>query len=59
MSTVLRKVIIITMVVGPLIATVFAIYLGWNGVVGMLDLVLLASMYCFTCLLYTSPSPRD
>ena len=50
MSTVLRKVIIITMVVGPLIATVFAIYLGWNGVVGMLDLVLLAAMYCFTAI---------
>ena len=48
MSTVLRKVIIITMVVGPLIATVYAIYLGWNGIVGMQDLVLLASLYCFT-----------
>ena len=50
MSTVLRKVIIITMVVGPLIATVYAIYLGWNGIVGMRDLVLLASLYCFTTL---------
>ena len=50
MSTVLRKVIIITMVVGPLIATVYAIYLGWNGIVGMLDLVLLASLYCFTAI---------
>ena len=50
MSTVLRKVIIITMVVGPLIATVYAIYLGWNGIVGMQDLVLLASLYCFTAI---------
>jgi len=50
MSTVLRKVIIITMVVGPLIATVYAIYLGWNGIVRMLDLVLLASLYCFTAI---------
>ena len=50
MSTVLRKVIIITMVVGPLIATVYAIYLGWHGIVGMLDLVLLASLYSFTAI---------
>ena len=50
MSTVLRKMIIITMVVGPLIATVYAIYLGWNGIVEMLDLVLLASLYCFTAI---------
>ena len=50
MSTVLRKVIIITMVVVPLIATVYAIYLGWNGIVGIQDLVLLASLYCFTAL---------
>jgi stearoyl-CoA desaturase (delta-9 desaturase) len=50
MSTILRKVIIITMVVGPLIATVYAIYLGWNGIVRMLDLVLLASLYCFTAI---------
>ena len=50
MSTVLRKVIIITMVVGPLIATVYAIYLGWNGIVGLLDLVLLASLYSLTAM---------
>ena len=50
MSTVLRKVIIITMVVGPLIATVYAIYLGWNGIVELLDLVLLASLYSFTAI---------
>ena len=50
MSTVLRKVIIITMVIGPLIATVYAIYLGWNGIVELLDLVLLASLYSFTAI---------
>lgn len=50
MSTVLRKLIIITMVVGPLIATVYAIYLGWNGIVGLLDLVLLASLYSLTAM---------
>jgi len=50
MSTVLRRVIILTMVVGPLIGTVYAIYMGWNGIVGMLDLVLFASLYFFTAI---------
>ena len=38
------------MVIGPLIATVYAIYLGWNGIVELLDLVLLASLYSFTAI---------
>lgn len=48
MLTTLRKLIITTMVVGPLIATSYAIYIGWNGMIGMLDLALLASMYTLT-----------
>jgi len=44
------KGIVLVAVVGPLIATVFAIYLLWQRAVHPLDIVLLLSMYTITAL---------
>ncbi|MBI4203366.1 MAG: acyl-CoA desaturase [Chloroflexi bacterium] len=41
----IRKPLIISMVVGPLLATAYAVYLSWNGLVALQDLALLAVMY--------------
>jgi stearoyl-CoA desaturase (delta-9 desaturase) len=41
----IRKPLIVAVVVVPLIATAYAIYLGWNGMVGWRDVTLLAVMY--------------
>ena len=41
----LRSIVVIAMVIGPLVATGYAIYLGWNGLVDWGDMALLGVMY--------------